>query len=530
MRLWNGWGEEKTSYHLPPSAAAYLADRIGKSQPFPDASFEQAIGGAGPSQLKPHAGLLTDPTERFHHAHGQSLPDWVAIRSGRIAAFPDGVAYPASVEEVRGWLQYARQAGARLIPYGGGTSVAGHVNPRVQDAPTLTLDLSRLQRLLDLDETSQLATFEAGAAGPELERQLAAHGYTLGHFPQSWELSTLGGWIATRSSGQQSYHYGRIEDLFAGGSIETLAGTLALPPLPASAAGPDLRQMILGSEGRFGVITQGIMRVRKLPEVDQFHGVFFRDWEAGAEAVREIAQADLSVSMLRLSDAQETEATLHLSGKERLMAFANLGLNGLGYRAGRSLLILGVTGDRAATTFAYDAAAGVCRKHGGLMTGQTIGKAWRKGRFLNPYLRNTLWDLGYAVDTLETALPWSKVPAAATAIKDAIRGALEALNQRVFVFAHLSHVYGDGASIYVTYLWQRSADPDETLAQWKAMKSAASFAIIAHGGTITHQHGVGLDHAAYLKAEKGELGIRMIESIRQSLDPQRILNPGKLID
>ena len=530
MRRWNGWGDDATTYHLPPSAARYLESMIGGSRRLPDASLDQVVAGIGPSRLAPHPGIATDPAERLYHARGQSLPDWVALRSGRIGTFPDGVAYPVRDEDVRAWFDFARQSSARLIPYGGGTSVAGHINPRAEDAPTLTLDLSRCSRLLDFDETSRLATFEAGINGLAIERQLAARGYTLGHFPQSWELSTLGGWIATRSSGQQSYHYGRIEDLFAGGHVETPAGPLELPPLPASAAGPDLRQMILGSEGRFGIVTRGIVRVRKLPETDRFHGIFFHEWEAGAGALREIVQSGIPVSMLRLSDAQETEATLHLSGKDRLIAFADRGLKALRYGSARSLLILGVTGDRAAAESAYKAAAAIARRHGGLVTGQTIGKTWRKGRFLTPYLRNTLWELGYAIDTLETALPWAKVVPAAGAINDAIRQSFASFGERALVFAHLSHVYVDGASIYVTCIWRRDEDADRTLAHWQAMKSAASAVIVARGGTISHQHGVGLDHAPYLKAEKGETGIRMIESIRQSLDPGRILNPGKLIE
>ena len=528
MRRWNGWGDDATTYHLPASAALYIESLIGESQSLPDASFDRVTAGLGASRLAPHAGIATDPAERVTHARGQSLPDWVALRSGRIPAFPDGVAYPTSDAEVRACFDYARKSGARLIPYGGGTSVAGHINPRVEDAPVLTIDLSRFHRLLDLDETSRLATFEAGVNGPDLERQLGARGYTLGHFPQSWELSTLGGWIATRSSGQQSYHYGRIEQLFAGGHVETPEGPLDLPPLPASAAGPDLRQMILGSEGRFGIVTRAIVRVQKLPEADNFYGIFFHDWPSGADAVREIVQSRVAVSMLRLSDAQETEATLNLSGKDRLIGLANHVLQAFGYGSGRSLLILGVTGDRASARFAHNAAVAIARKHGGFVTGQTIGKTWRKGRFLTPYLRNTLWERGYAIDTLETALAWSKVVPAAGAILDAIRGASG--DTRVLAFAHLSHVYVDGASIYVTYLWRRSADPDQTLAHWKAMKSAASNVITARGGTISHQHGVGLDHAPYLKAEKGATGMRMIESVRQSLDPGRILNPGKLID
>ena len=529
MRRWNGWGDEATTYHLPASAAAYLESLMGAAQSLPDASLDGILAAVPAPRLPPHAGIRTDPAERLHHARGQSLPDWVAMRSGHLPAFPDGVVYPTCDQDLRGWFDYARNAGARLIPYGGGTSVVGHINPRPQDAPTITLDLSRQNRLLNLDETSLLATFEAGVNGPDLERALAAHGYTFGHFPQSWELSTLGGWIATRSSGQQSYHYGRIEDLFAGGHVETPEGPLELPPLPASAAGPDLRQMILGSEGRFGIVTRGIVRVRKSPEVDRFYGIFFHDWQSGADAVREIVQSAVPVSMLRLSDARETEATLRLSGKDRLTAYADRGLRAFGYRAGRSLLILGVTGDPASARLAYHTAAAISRKHRGLVTGQTIGKTWRKNRFLAPYLRNTLWERGYAIDTLETALPWSKAIPAAAAIQDAIRNALEPFNERALVFAHLSHVYPNGVSIYVTYLWRRAADPDQTLAHWQAMKSAASSVVVSCGGTISHQHGVGLDHAPYLRAEKGELGIRMIESVRQSLDPDRLLNPGKLV-
>ncbi|HEY4722193.1 MAG TPA: FAD-binding oxidoreductase, partial [Anaerolineae bacterium] len=406
----------------------------------------------------------------------------------------------------------------------------GHINPRTIDAPTLTVDLSRLNRLIDLDEIGQLATFEAGVRGPDLEHRLHRHGYTLGHFPQSFELSTLGGWIVTRSSGQQSYHYGRIEDLFAGGHIETPAGPIDLLPLPASAAGPDLRQLIMGSEGRFGVVTRAIVRVQRLPEAEDFHAIFFHDWQSGADAVREIAQHTVPVSMLRLSDAQETETTLALSGKEQLIEWANRGLSLLNYKASRCLLIFGVTGDRAAVNHARAEAIAIARKHGGLAVGTAIGHLWRKSRFLTPYLRNTLWERGYAIDTLETALPWPNVVPTAIAIKNAIRNGLQAIDERVLVFAHLSHVYCDGASIYVTYLWRRAADPDDMLQRWQTLKSSASNIIIKNGGTISHQHGVGVDHAPYLKAEKGELGLKLIEAVRHTLDPDRLLNPGKLID
>jgi alkyldihydroxyacetonephosphate synthase len=530
MRRWNGWGDEATTYPLPESAGRFLETKVGKGSSIPDVSFERALVAVPPSRLPPYRQLSLDPADRLYHARGQSLPDWVALRYGRIEAFPDGVAYPPSDEAVREMFAYAKRSSARLIPFGGGTSVVGHINPRPIDSPTLTLDLSRLNRLIDLDLTSQLATFEAGVCGPDLERQLNERGCTLGHFPQSWELSTLGGWIATRSSGQQSYHYGRIEDLLAGGHTETPQGPIDLPPLPASAAGPDLRHFLLGSEGRYGIITRAIVRVQRVPEEEDFHAIFFHDWTSGANAVREIAQAGIPVSMLRLSNAQETEVTLALSGKDRLVGLADRGLRLFKYDEDRALLILGITGDKPLARFARHEATAIARQHDGFAVGTAIGQLWRKSRFLAPYLRNTLWEQGYALDTAETALPWSKVESTAQAIQAAIREAAQAFNERALVFAHLSHVYVDGASIYTTYLWRRSPDPDQTLAHWQAMKRAASQVMIASGGTISHQHGVGIDHRPYLAAEKGTIGLQMIEAVRNQLDPDRLLNPGKLVE
>ena len=530
MRRWNGWGDEATEYHLPPSAVRYLERVLGPGRPSPDADFDAVVRTVPATALPADPRIAADPADRLRHARGQSLPDWVATRSGRIGALPDGIARPASSDDVRGLVDYARSSGARLIPYGGGTSVVGGVNPRPSDRPALTVSLSRMTRLLDLDAVSGLARFEAGVAGPDIESQLAPHGYTLGHFPQSWELSTLGGWVMTRSSGQQSYYYGRMEDLFAGGSVETPSGPLDLPPHPASAAGPDLRQLILGSEGRFGILTSAIVRVRRRPEVERFYGIFFRDLHSGIQAVREMAQASVPVSMLRLSDPEETDATLNLAGKDFAVSSARFGLNVLGYGAGLCLLIVGLTGDRLSVDYAWETALTIANRHKGLAVGRVVGSAWRKSRFRNPYLRNSLWDLGYAADTLETAVPWSNVAGVAQAIKTAIRGALETSGGRVLAFSHISHVYADGASLYITYLWPRAADPDRTLDQWRAMKTAASKVITAVRGTISHHHGVGLDHAPYLAAEKGPVGISMLEAVAAALDPNRILNPGKLLD
>lgn len=529
MKRWNGWGNVATDYPVSPVALDYLKNTLGPLAPAADAAKEDILEAMPASRLPAHPLVDFSAEARLTHARGQSLPDWVELRYGCVDTFPDGVAFPETDEDVRDLLRYARAAGAQVIPYGGGTSVVGHINPLRSGAPVLTLSLEKMVRLLDLDKTSLLATFQAGVPGPRLEAQLKLHRYTMGHFPQSFEYSTLGGWIVTRSSGQQSYRYGKIEQLFAGGCMETPRGRLELNPVPASAAGPDVREMVLGSEGRLGVVTQAQVRVRRAPEAEAFFGVFFPSWDQGSSAVRKIAQDGIPVSMLRLSNPLETETTLILSGK-RWVGLADRGLRLVGYDLKRCLLVFGVTGSLRLLNRTKQEVAAQCRKHGGLFVGQVVGHAWEKNRFLAPYLRNTLWEHGVAIDTLETALPWSRVGEASVAIPASIVAVMEQHDERVLAFTHLSHVYRDGASVYTTFLFRRTADPDELLARWQEMKAQASRVIQAAGGTISHQHGVGTDHAPYLPAEKGALGIDAIRALCKTFDPDGMMNPGKLLD
>lgn len=527
MRRWNGWGDDTVTYPLPDGAARFLAEHLGAGSPPSDAELGAVLASIPPSRLPPHPLVSTDSLQRLRHARGQSLPDWVALRSGRLEAFPDGVAFPETTAEVREVLRYAAEVGACVIPYGGGTSVVGHINP-LPEVPTVTVDMGRMNRLLRFDERSHLATFEAGVCGPDLEAALRARGYTLGHFPQSFEYSTLGGWIATRSSGQQSLFYGRIERLFAGGRLEAPAGTWVLPPFPASAAGPDLREVVLGSEGRLGILTEATVRVTPLPECEEFPAVFFPSFEQGQEAVRRIVQDRLPLSMLRLSTAAETETTLALAGHERLIAALERLLALRGVKEGKCMLILGLSGREALVRTSRREALEVARRYGGVCVGRIFGRQWHKSRFRTPYLRNTLWEMGYAVDTLETACDWTTLPRLLPAIEEALRQAMEKYDERVHVFSHLSHLYPSGSSIYTTYIFRLAPDPEETLHRWLEMKKAASQAIVAHGGTISHQHGVGLDHRPYLVAEKGELGMRVLQEVCRVLDPRGIMNPGKL--
>lgn len=529
MKRWNGWGDDTITFPLRGPAARFLEKRVGAGALPRDATWEQVVTSAPPSRLPPHPLISTDPAARVRHARGQSLPDWIALRSGRIGVFPDGVAYPSSEAEARDLIRYALQVGVKLIPYGGGTSVVGHINPMPGDAPALTVDMGRLSALRHFDETSHLATFGAGVSGPDLEAQLRARGCTLGHFPQSFEYSTLGGWIVTRSSGQQSLGYGRIEKLFAGGRLESPAGTLELPPFPASAAGPDLRELVLGSEGRLGILTEATVRVAPLPERQEFHAVFFPDFERGQAAVRQMMQARLPLSMLRLSTARETETTLALAGHATLIGALERLLVVRGIGEDKCMLIIGFSGRLSIVRAARKEALGIAGKFKGVHVGRAFGEQWHASRFRTPYLRNTLWDMGYAIDTLETATHWDNIAPMIESIETALRTGLETLGEKVHVFTHLSHLYPYGSSIYTTYLFRAAADPDETLQRWQLLKTAASQAIVARGGTISHQHGVGLDHKPYLPAEKGELGVAVIGELCRRFDPEGIMNPGKLV-
>ena len=529
MKRWNGWGSDEIDYHVTEAALVYLGDIIGPPQATSTVSFAGVLAKVPHSRLPEHTGVTTDPATRLRHARGHSLPDWVALRFGALDRFPDGVAYPTSDETLADLIAFAHGAGIRIIPYGGGTSVVGHVNPPPGEAPVLTVDLGRMARLHELDETDLLATFGAGVTGPHLEAQLRARGYTLGHFPQSFEYSTLGGWIATRSSGQQSLHYGRIEDHFAGGVLIAPTGRLVLPPFPASAAGPDLRHLVLGSEGRMGVLSQATVRIRRLPEHESFHAIFFPDWDQGVAAVRNIVQARIPMAMLRLSDAVETATILVLAGHEHVIALAERLLRRRGAGSDKCMLMFAVTGAEETARRARQDLKDITGEQVGASMGRMMGSEWRKSRFRTPYLRNALWEWGYAVDTLETALPWSAVPAAHAGIVQALRTGLNPVGERVHAFGHLSHLYSTGAGLYVTYLFRIAPSAEQTLARWQTLKAAASRVIVAHGGTISHQHGVGTDHLSYLPAEKGDLGMQALRDVFGAFDPDGIMNPGKLI-
>ena len=530
MQRWNGWGDETIHVDLPVRGLRLLQDLIGPGRVRPDYPLNASVERIPESRLDPHPLISFDPKLRLDHAHGQSLPDWIGLRGGTLQRFPDGVARPTTLAEIQELLSFAAGNEMVVIPYGGGTSVVGHLEVPETRKPVLSLSLEHFNRLIGINSESRLATFEAGIRGPQIEQQLNAKGFTLGHYPQSFDYSSLGGWVATRSSGQQSKYYGRIEQLFAGGDVLTPRGPLHFPPFPASAAGPDLRQFLLGSEGRIGILTRVVVKIASFPEKDDVYGIFFPSWEQAVRAAQTIAGTDIPFSMMRLSNSAETTTNLALGADNRQIALLARYLRFRGLAEKEACMgLIGFTGSRRLTAAARHAALSIIRRHKGLSVGKPMGKAWKRSRFRSAYLRNALWDLGYAVDTLETAVTWDKVTPTMAAIEKSLQEAIRPADESIHVFSHLSHVYPSGSSIYTTYLFRLQETPGETLEIWQRLKQAASRTIVAAGGTISHQHGVGGDHKDYLAAEKGTIGIQMLQSLMDHLDPQQFMNPGKLL-
>ncbi len=531
MIRYNGWGDTSVCLNVADQGASLLRELLGPGQPAEDCPLEKILEQVGPSRLPEHPLISTDAMDRFVRSHGQSLPDWIGMRNGTIENYPDGVAFPASDSDVEEIMEYAEKNDCMVMPYGGGTSVVGHLTTPKSDRPVLSLSMERMDRLISLDRYSSLATFGAGIRGGDLEAHLRASGYTLGHYPQSFEYSTLGGWVVTRSSGQQSMKYGRIDQLFAGGDLVTPRGTISLPPHPASGAGPDLRQVVLGSEGRMGVLTKATVKIQPLPWTDDVYGVIFPSWNHGVEAVRTLASAGLPLSMIRLSNANETRTNLALSGHTTQTAMMGHYLSFRGVDMDQSCMALvGVIGDKGVARAGKAAAWSIIKESQGLIIGSAMGKSWEKKRFLIPYLRNSLWDMGYVVDTLETAITWDKTTPLMIAIERALTRAMARMEEKIHVFAHLSHVYPTGSSIYTSFVFRPGDNPEETLKRFEALKRAASEEIVAAGGTITHQHGVGLDHKPYLEAEKTALGMSALGDVFKRFDPDQRMNTGKLID
>jgi alkyldihydroxyacetonephosphate synthase len=474
------------------------------------------------------ANVREDHTERVAHAAGKGYPDLVRMRAGEPEGAPDAVLYPHSHEQLLAVLALCARSSLAVVPFGGGTSVVGGVAPlRGEHRAVLALDMSHMTSVLDLDVQSATVTVQGGMRAPALERRLAARGLTLGHFPQSYEYVSLGGCAATRSAGQASTGYGAIDKLVLGLRLAAPGGEIQLPALPASAAGPGLRQLLVGSEGTLGVISELSLRVRRAPQERVYEGAFFEDFTAGEQTLRALAAEHCLPDVARVSDEAETRMSLALAGSGGLKGrLGRAYIGARGYREG-CLAILGFEGTPDDVAFRRARALELVRANGGLAVGRSPGEAWRKARFSAPYLRDDLLTLGVMVETLETATQWSKLHALHRSVSDEIAQALDRAGTPGLVMCHISHVYETGASLYFTFI-ARQREGDE-LGQWQSVKRAAGDAILAGGGTITHHHAIGRDHVPWMEREVGAGGIAALRALKAELDPAGIMNPGKLL-
>jgi alkyldihydroxyacetonephosphate synthase len=539
---WWGWGEEDHTFSLPDPERFWglVADRLGELGVSPRIESLDAITlppsrieGVALAALRGAIGdgdgaLATDTAQRAVYSLGKGYRDAVRIRRGEVPHPTDAVIRPQTEEQVAAVLVEAARHGIAVIPFGGGTSVVGGVEP-TGERPTVTLDLQHLARVLTVDPMSATATIEAGILGPALEAQLNARGFTLGHFPQSFQFSSLGGWIATRSGGQKSTLYGKIEERVQSLRLSFPGGVIATRDVPAAAAGPDLNQLITGSEGILGVITQATMRLSPSPQCIELRGILFPTFPAGVEAAREMMQHELTPSVLRLSDETETAINLVFRSTPRGLAAAiekagGWYLNRRGVSLDRaSVLILGFEGEEDAVSSQWRRAKPILRRWGGVSVGRSPGRAWERSRYEAPYLRDVLLDRAILVDTLETATTWDRYLTLYATVRDAIAGAL---GERSLVMAHLSHSYPHGGSIYFTFIAPQ--EQGREIEQWERAKKAATQAIIDNGAALSHHHGIGSDHRPWMAAYLGPGGARALSALKQAFDPQDIMNPGKL--
>jgi alkyldihydroxyacetonephosphate synthase len=523
---WNAWGDPREAKPLSEGIRSLLKQALGVT--------DSPVAELDADQVKLRLSLLANDhrealaaivgpdycrvgdRDRLLHAGGKSTLDLLRRNESGVQEAPDAVLLPGTDDEVAALLRYCSQHGIAVVPFGGGTSVVGGLDPiRAEFGAVVSLDLRRFDALVAFDAVSGEAEFGAGVTGPRAEQLLAEHGFSLGHFPQSFEYASLGGFAATRSSGQDSAGYGRFDDMIRGLHVITPAGALNLGRAPQSAAGPDLRQLLIGSEGVFGIITRVRVRVHPVPDVTRYEAWSFPDFATGTAALRAATQTGTGPTVIRLSDEAETGvnlATTEAIGETQI--------------TGGCLAITVFEGTAAHAESRHAETRELITAMGGTSLGEAPARAWEHGRFGAPYLRDSLLAAGALCETLETATDWSNIPALKAAVTDALTAALAESGTPALVLCHISHVYATGASLYFTVVAGQRGNPIE---QWRAAKTAACDAIVATGGTITHHHAVGADHRPWMRDEVGDLGVQVLRAVKSTLDPAGILNPGKLI-
>lgn len=525
----NLWGTPDEARPLSPGIRRMLASLLGV-----DASRVRRVAAADVRLSDPRLsaediaalGALVGPDhvtcdrdQRMPRARGKSSLDLLEWREGGVVSAPDAVVAPGTEDEVLALLEWASAEGVAVVPFGGGTSVVGGLTPLDGGfRGVISLDLARFDAVEDVDPVSGLVTLGAGLSGPHAEMLLAEHGLQLGHFPQSFPYATIGGFAVTRSSRQNSAGYGRFDDMVRELTVVTPRGVIHPGrQAPATAAGPDLREVFMGSEGTFGVVTRVRVRVHPIPETKRYEAFTFRTFDAGVEALRAVEQQGTGPTVIRLSD--EIESSVNLTSTDRI---------GEASHAPEGCLCITVfEGTPAHAASRHRETREVLLAHGGESAGEGPARAWEEGRFGAPVLRDSLLDGGALCETLDTATDWSNVPLLKRAVGEALAEGLTGSGTAALVMCHVSHVYPTGCSLYFTVVAAQNGTPVE---QWRAVKTAVTGAIVDNGGTVTHHHAVGTDHMPFMGREIGELGVEILRGIKRTLDPAGILNPGKLFD
>lgn len=545
---WNGWGWHGRSFPFHGKDDAFwefVQENLG-SRDLPDTpslSWEDVdlsqsrLAAPTKKQLVKILDadrVRTDAYERLFHALGRSYRDLLRLRTGKVPGTPDVVLYPRGTAEVEEIVKLAVKRNVAVIPFGGGSSVVGGVEAICESAQggVWTVDLTLMDEVISIDVVSMTATVQAGVYGPILERALQDRGFTLGHYPQSFEFSTLGGWIAAKGAGQQSNRYGAADKWLVSARVVSPSGDWGtVSSIPHASTGPNLNHLIAGSEGTLGIITEATVKIHSLPAAQDYRGYLFKDFAAGTDALRDMVQHEVPIAMARLSDADETKFLMGFKslGDEdsTLKSLANNVLSATGYGDGKCILLLGIEGGNSTVKTAVAHSNVICIKHGGLPVGPKAGANWYKNRFEMPYLRDPLMDRGLGVDTLETSTSWSKAGALHRAVIKSINQTIAAQTPGVgaLVMCHISHSYHNGCSLYFTFVFLQATGRE--MEQWTAIKEAASCVISEHGAAISHHHGVGMDHLPWIEAEKSTLGVGMLKAARHHVDPSGIMNPKK---
>lgn len=546
---WWGWGREGVAFHHEdkPAFAPFVQRAVGldlhaseavdtpsfdaldvPASQAPDALLGELRGAIGDEHV------VLDDLDRVVHTYGKSIRDLIRVRAGILPRIPDVVAYPGDEEDVQRIVQVASAADAVLIPFGGGSNIAGSLEPTASETrPIISVDMGRMRLLVDIDEPSQVARIQAGALGPDLEAQLNAKGWTLGHFPDSFTHSTLGGWVATRSSGMQSDKYGDIAEIARGMRVVRPDGTLVIRAMPNASTGPSVREMILGSEGRLGIITEVTVQVHRVPEERVIHAYFFPRWNVALGAMQAIAASDAAPSITRVSDARETAFSMATSktrtGTSRILAEEVLPrlMRSKGWDLDEICMsFIGYEGSPAHVRRQRAAVEKIVKAYGGMGVGTGPGVLYDQKKFDTPYLRDFLLDRGAVADVSETVAPWSRLLELYDATVASANAAYERIGQPGWIMCHLSHSYHSGACLYFTFAWVAGGD---SVAEYEVVKSSIQQSFVDHGGAISHHHGVGFEHAPWLEQDISAEGVAVMRGLFAASDPQRILNPGAIV-